>query len=383
MTTINDYPGGGMLPEHFNAVQQLWQKGEQTLRVTFHISGDSLAEYKALTAFTPMNFGDDWLHFRGIGESLTRGMYDGSTVGLPYNPSDKDRAEFCEVAKWAAEQYMNVHQHAASDKAASMILDCFEAVNKVLPIAGLRWQIAHLENASETTLARMKALNMGWAVQDRLVYSGGIVGKVLGPEGSKRAPPIATGLKMGLHVSGGTDSDQVAPYNPFVSLRWLLDGKVIDGTSMAARKNRVARAGAADVFGELRLVHLRRGHSRHPRARQICRSRRALRRLHDGAGGEGGRPHIGAHRDRRQGRLRRRPVRRAGGEAVDGPSFRGARLRANPESSLRCIVARSSGFRVHRCAVPRNDRADISSHQSAPSRASRSRHFGSTCGFLK
>ena len=33
----------------------------------------------------------------------------------------------------------------------------------------------------------------------------------------RRAPPIATGLKMGLHVSGGTDSDQVAPYNPFVS----------------------------------------------------------------------------------------------------------------------------------------------------------------------
>jgi predicted amidohydrolase YtcJ len=115
MTAINDFPGGGMLPEHFNAVQQLWQKGEQTLRVTFHISGDTLAEYKALTAFTPMNFGDDWLHFRGIGESLTRGIYDGSTVGLPYDPSDKDRAEFCAVAKWAAEQDLNVHQHAASE----------------------------------------------------------------------------------------------------------------------------------------------------------------------------------------------------------------------------------------------------------------------------
>ncbi len=248
MTAINDFPGGGMLPEHFNAVQQLWQKGEQTLRVTFHISGDTLAQYKALTAFTPMNFGDDWLHFRGIGESLTRGIYDGSTVGLPYNPSDKDRAEFCAVAKWAAEQDLNVHQHAASDKAASMILDCFEAVNKVMPIAGLRWQIAHLENASEATLRRMKALNMGWAVQDRLVYSGGIVAKVLGPEGSKRAPPIETALKMGLHVSGGTDSDQVAPYNPFVSLRWLLDGKVIDGTPMRGPEESPSREEALRMY---------------------------------------------------------------------------------------------------------------------------------------
>jgi predicted amidohydrolase YtcJ len=235
MTAINDFPGGGMLPEHFRAVQTLWSKGEMTLRVAFHVQSNSqhtLEDYKALTWFTPMNFGDDMLRFRGIGESLTQGIYDGSTVGLPYNPSAKDWDEFCAVVKWAAEHGMNVHQHAASDRAATKILDCFEAVNKDIPIAGMRWQIAHIENASDETLRRMKALNMGWAVQDRLVYSGQIVLKELGPEASRRAPPIKTALKMGLHVAGGTDSDQVAPYNPFVSLRWLLDGKVIDGTPM-------------------------------------------------------------------------------------------------------------------------------------------------------
>jgi predicted amidohydrolase YtcJ len=55
---------------------------------------------------------------------------------------------------------------------------------------------------------------------------------VLGPEASKRTPPIETALKMGLHVAAGTDSDQVSRFNPFVSLRWLSDGKVIDGTPM-------------------------------------------------------------------------------------------------------------------------------------------------------
>jgi hypothetical protein len=235
MTAVNDFPGGGMYPEHFRAVQLLWQKGELSLRVSFHIQSNSRApldDFKALTSFTPMNFGDDMLRFRGIGESLSQGMYDGSTVGLPFNPDDKDREEFCAVAKWAAERGLTVHQHAASNRAAAMILDCFETVNREIPIAGLRWQIAHIENAADDTLRRMKALNMGWSVQDRLLYSGQIVLKVLGPEASRRAPPIETGLKMGLHVAGGTDSDQVAPYNPFVSLRWLLDGKVIDGTSM-------------------------------------------------------------------------------------------------------------------------------------------------------
>jgi predicted amidohydrolase YtcJ len=235
MTAVNEFPGGGMYPEHFRAVQLLWQRGELSLRVSFHIQSNSrttLDDYKAYTWFTPMGFGDDMLRFRGIGESLSQGMYDGSTVGLPFNPTDKDRDEFCAVATWAAEHGMTVHQHAASNRAAAMILDCFEAVNREIPIGPMRWQIAHVENAADDTLARMKALNMGWSVQDRLLYSGQIVLKVLGPEASKRAPPIETALKMGLHVAGGTDSDQVAPFNPFVSLRWLLDGKVIDGTPM-------------------------------------------------------------------------------------------------------------------------------------------------------
>jgi predicted amidohydrolase YtcJ len=235
MTAINDFPGGGMFPQDFRAVQTLWSKGEMTLRVAFHISSNSqhtLDDFKSLTAFTPMNFGDDMLRYRGIGESLTQGVHDGSTVGLPYNPSAKDWDEFCAVAKWAAERGIQVHQHAASDRAAAGILNCFEAVNKDIPIAGLRWQIAHIENASEETLRRLKALNMGWAVQDRLLYSGQIVSNVLGPEASRRAPPIKTALKIGLHVAAGTDSDQTAPYNPFVSIRWILDGKVIDGTPM-------------------------------------------------------------------------------------------------------------------------------------------------------
>ncbi len=251
MTAINEFPGGGMYPEHFRAAQLLWQKGELPLRVSFHIQSNSrmtLDDYKAYTWFTPMSFGDDMLRFRGIGESLSQGMYDGSTVGLPFNPTDTDKEEFCAIARWAAERGMTVHQHAASNRAAAMILDCFEAVNKEIPIAGMRWQIAHIENAADDTLARMKALNMGWSVQDRLLYSGQIVLKVLGPEASRRAPPIKTALKMGLHVAGGTDSDQVAPYNPFVSLRWLLDGKMIDGTPMRGPEETPTREEALRMY---------------------------------------------------------------------------------------------------------------------------------------
>ncbi len=252
MTGVNDVTGGGMYPVHYRPVQTLWRKHEMTVRVAFHFQsnarGKELENFKDFAQFTPQGFGDDMLRFRGIGEALTQGMYDGSTVGLIFNPTDKDKEEFCTAARWAAEQGMTVHQHAATNNAASMILDCFERVNREIPITDLRWQITHIEDATDQTLARMKALHMGWSVQDRLLYAGHIFLKVLGPEAGKRAPPIQSGLKMGLMMAAGTDSDQVAPYNPFVSLRWLLDGKVIDGTPMRSADQMPSREEALRMY---------------------------------------------------------------------------------------------------------------------------------------
>ena len=252
MTGVNDVTGGGMFPVHYRPVQTLWRKGEMTVRVAFHFQsnarGHELENFKQFAEFTPQGFGDDMLRFRGIGEALTQGMYDGSTVGLIFNPTDKDKEEFCTAAKWAAEQGMTVHQHAATNNAAAMILDCFEKINRETPITGLRWQITHIEDATDATLERMKALKMGWSVQDRLLYAGHIFLKVLGPEAAKRAPPIQSGLKMGLMVAAGTDSDQVAPYNPFVSLRWLLDGKIIDGVPMRTADQTPSREEALRMY---------------------------------------------------------------------------------------------------------------------------------------
>jgi predicted amidohydrolase YtcJ len=129
-----------------------------------------------------------------------------------------------------------------------MVLDAFERVNKETPITNLRWQITHIEDATDETLKRMKALNMGWSVQDRLLYSGHIFLKVLGPQAALRAPPIKTGMKTGLVVGAGTDSDQVAPYNPLVSLRWLLDGKAIDGTPMRGPEETPSREEALRMY---------------------------------------------------------------------------------------------------------------------------------------
>jgi predicted amidohydrolase YtcJ len=252
LTGIHDVMGGGMFPQHYQPLQAVWSKGELTVRVSYRqqaqIRGKEFETFQDYTKFLPQGFGDDMLRFVGLGESITQAMFDGSTVGLIFNPTDQDKEDYYKVVRWAAGRGYSIHQHASTDKAANLVLDAFERANKEIPIADLRWQITHIEDATDATLQRMKALGVGWSVQDRLLYSGQTFLKVLGPEAAKRAPPIQTGLKMGLRVAAGTDSDQVAPYNPFVSLRWLLDGKAIDGTPLRAPEESPDREQALRMY---------------------------------------------------------------------------------------------------------------------------------------
>ena len=45
----------------------------------------------------------------------------------------------------------------------------------------------------------------------------------------RRMPPIRTAQALGVPTGGGTDANRVMSHNPFVSLRWMLDGRTIDG----------------------------------------------------------------------------------------------------------------------------------------------------------
>jgi predicted amidohydrolase YtcJ len=149
LTGVHDLIGGGFLLEHYRPVQVLWKNKELTLRVAFRYQmqqrGNELATFQDYVRFTPQGFGDDMLRFAGLGEMITPAMFDGSTVGLSFNPTDKDKDDFYKVVRWAAEQGFSVHQHASTNAAASIILDIFERVNKEIPITDLRWQITHIE----------------------------------------------------------------------------------------------------------------------------------------------------------------------------------------------------------------------------------------------
>src|SRR4051812_14824465 len=96
----------------------------------------------------PPRWGDEWLRFLGLGEIVINGMYDGSVVSKNVPPHTR-RAEGASGSRRMATRYgYPLHIHASHDSTAKAILDVFEAVDKNVRIAPLRWGISHIEDAS-------------------------------------------------------------------------------------------------------------------------------------------------------------------------------------------------------------------------------------------
>jgi predicted amidohydrolase YtcJ len=166
---------------------------------------------------------DGMLRFNGIGECVTWDMYNNDA------PTEAQKDAYFDVALWAAKRGLTLTQHWGSEKAVHHLLEVFERVNAQVPIAPLRWSIAHLHDMTPPTLERMKALGVGWLMQDALYYAqpGYLQGR--GEDVLATQPAIVTALRLGVPVGGGTDAHRVMSYNPFVSLQWMLDGKTVAG----------------------------------------------------------------------------------------------------------------------------------------------------------
>jgi len=255
LTGVIDPGGFGMAPRDYQALFKVWQDRTLTLRIAYTVfaqkRGSELEDYRNLTQLVPMGFGDEMLRFNGIGENVAWGMYNNDS------PSEADKAQFYEIAKWAAERKMSLNMHWHNDRSIGQLLDIFERVNREAPIKDLRWAIAHLNDASAPTLERMKALGVGWALQDAMYFDGERFQRDKGAEAARRAPPMKTALKIGVKVGAGSDAHRVASYNPFVALRWMLDGKTVGGAALRGPEETPTREEALRMYtmGSAWLAH--------------------------------------------------------------------------------------------------------------------------------
>ena len=156
----------------------------------------------------------------------------------------------------------------------------------------------------------MKALGVGWTVQDAMYFGGEQFLQQSGRRRRRRTPPVETARKIGVVVGAGTDAHRVASYNPFTALQWFLDGKTVGGVALRGPEETPSRADALRFYtlGSA-WFSLRRQTARLARSRQAGRPRRAVAGLHDGPGREDRRPRVGADDGWREGRLHERPFR--------------------------------------------------------------------------
>ncbi|HKE87050.1 MAG TPA: amidohydrolase [Vicinamibacterales bacterium] len=240
-------PGGNNLAaDDYQAVFKVWRDRQMTVRVAYALCGQTpgkeFDELRSLAAMLPMGFGDDMLRFNGIGERITIAMNNND------KPTDADKDAYYRIALWAAQRGLTLTMHWNRDASVDQLLTVFERVNATTPIAPLRWSIAHLNDASVRSLERMKALGVGWTMQDAMYFGGDQVIQQAGRDAGRRTPPVETARKMGVVIGAGTDAHRVASYNPFTALQWLLDGKTVGGTAMRGPEETPSRLDALRFY---------------------------------------------------------------------------------------------------------------------------------------
>ncbi len=245
ITGVVDPGGFSIAPAQYAALFQTWRDRQLTVRVAYSLFaqdiGHELEEFRNLTQMLPMGFGDEMLHFNGIGERITGGMYNND------HPDAAARDKFYEIIRWAAQRRLTLTIHWQENSSVGQLLDLFERLNAELPITGLRWSIAHLNDGSRDTFERMKALGMGWTMQDAMYFQGDAELAKRGAA-ARRMPPIMTALKAGMVVGAGTDAHRVASYNPFVALQWLVDGRTVGGTAQRVAEETPSREQALRLY---------------------------------------------------------------------------------------------------------------------------------------
>jgi hypothetical protein len=162
---------------------------------------------------TPNTFRDDFGLF-GLGEHVYLPFFDLPNQSGPWPKDVID--EYMKLATAAARSGWHIHEHTMSNHSVSDLLDRFEALDETIPLANLRWTLAHVYDISPENIARAKALGLTLAVHGVAMH-----GSVKMPLRKIQDSGIVFGL--------GTDATIVSHYQPFVTLGWAVSGLDIAG----------------------------------------------------------------------------------------------------------------------------------------------------------
>ena len=254
ITSVGDLQTGGVNFTHRRLLADMARTGELSLRLNYYISpnepGDELEQLKLAAEEIKRLGNSDLFRFAGFGETLVRGLGDGDVLSSPQDTpiSVQTSEKFHTMLSYFAEAGYSFHLHATHDQTARQLLDVIEQVRATTPLARQRIVFAHLEDATAETIARIKKLGGGIAVQDRLALTAERNVELWGEAKTRRAPPLRTMLDGGIPVGAGSDGFRTANYSPMLSLWWLISGKTVAGSAIRDESQNVTRAEALRMY---------------------------------------------------------------------------------------------------------------------------------------
>ena len=201
----------------YDPVVALHREGKMTTRLrVYFLTMDTRPDVPILSERLRNDFngfGDDMMRISGIGEFASSWPLFGN------KPPDNYQAALSRIAKegWAFQQ------HSLSPAENELTVSTFEAVNKVTPIANLRWSLAHVGTVDTATINRLKAMGAAIAVHPFQFLAGG-----------RGGPPLRTLVDSGIKLGAGSDSAQISTLNPWLVISYMVTGKALDGSLINA-----------------------------------------------------------------------------------------------------------------------------------------------------
>lgn len=254
LTSVIDAGGGFQnYPDDYQVIEELAKQGELTLRIAYNLftqhPKEELKDFTQWLKMTAPGQGNDYYRMNGAGEMLvfSAADFEDFLEPRPDLPPAMEE-ELFRVVRLLVENRWPFRLHATYDESIARFLEVFERVNRDVPFAGLRWFFDHAETITMKNLERVRALNGGIAIQDRMAFQGEYFQQVYGDTAAEHTPPIRQMLRLGIPVGAGTDATRVASYNPWVSLFWLVSGRTVGGTRLYQEENRLEREEALRLY---------------------------------------------------------------------------------------------------------------------------------------
>ncbi|MDQ6678639.1 MAG: amidohydrolase [Acidobacteriota bacterium] len=273
ITSIIDRGEG---PEGFRAYQTLHEAGNLRVRsnLTYLIPAQGTPaqvrqEIERIPFFT--GWGDDWLRTGSLKTIIDGGILIGTAYlrepwGLNtqiYGFVDPDyrgvlnvpRENIFEMAKVADELGWQMTSHTTGGGATDLLLDAYEAADKIKPLMGRRFTVTHGNFPNRTAIERAKKLGVVFDIQpDWLYLDGPVIKDVFGPERMKDFQPLRSLFDAGIVVGGGSDhmirfDPRLAtnPYHPFLGMWIAITRKMIDGNVLNPEQ-RISRLEALKMW---------------------------------------------------------------------------------------------------------------------------------------